>query len=152
MDTITKTMKSLNVIYLALILGQLSFMAVVIYLISDSVPDSSNMNLLRTFIPVVSVSTVAISYILYNKRREQGAELDDLVQKTSHYRTSNIIRWALVEGGNLFIIVSVLLTGSKFFLIFFALGMGVFIVYRPTIKGFVNDYNLSSSEEKVLTE
>jgi hypothetical protein len=151
METITKTMKSLNVIYLALILGQLAFMAVAIFIANDSLPDVENMSLLRTFIPVVSVSTVAISYVIYNKRREQGAELDDLTAKTLHYRTSNIIRWAVVEAGNLFAVVSVLLTGSMFFLIFFALGMGVFLVYRPTIKGFVNDYNLSTSEEKVLS-
>lgn len=152
MSKIKETMKSLNIIYLALILGQLAFMAVAVFIASDTVPNAENMSLLRTFIPVVSVSTVAISYVLYNKRREQGAELEDLTEKTLHYRTSNITRWALVEAGNLFAVVSVLLTGSKFFLIFFALGMGIFIVYRPTIRGFVNDYNLSSSEEKVLNE
>ena len=144
-------MKSLNVIYLALILGQLIFMGIVIFLSSGTIPDSENMSLLRTFIPVVSVSTAAISYVIYNKRREEGAEIEDLTEKTLHYRVSNIIRWAVVEAGNLFVIVSVLLTGSTFFVLFFILGMAVFIVYRPTVKGFVNDYNLSTSEENVLS-
>ena len=66
MEAIRKIMKSLNVIYLALILGQLGFMAAVIFISTGAELDTGNMNLLRTFIPVVSVSTVAISYVIYN--------------------------------------------------------------------------------------
>ena len=145
-------LKSLNIIYLALVAGQLMFFAIIFYMVSGSetTPNAENLKMLRLFIPLVSVSTVAISYILYNQRIKQGAELDNLASKTSHYRVSNILRWAIVESGNLFALISVLLTGAYFFLTFFLLGLGVFFVYRPSISGFVNDYNLSSSEEKVL--
>lgn len=147
-------LKSLNIIYIALIGGQLILFAIIMYLMNDSgiAPNAENLRMLRMFIPVVSVSTVAMSYVLYNKRREQGVELDNLTMKTSHYRVSNILRWAIVESGNMFALIAVFLTGSNFFLIFFFLGIGVFIVYRPNISGFVQDYSLNSGEEKVLRE
>jgi hypothetical protein len=145
-----KTIKNLYLIYFALIFGQLAFMAVVLFLSSNTEAHANSLKTLKTFVPVLSVTTVAISYILYNKRREQGAALVDLPKKISHYQVSNIIRWAFVELGNILVLVSILLTGAKFFLVFFALGMCVFIVYRPSVKGFVNDYNLSNNEERAL--
>ena len=147
-------LKSLNIIYIALIGGQLILFAIIMYLMNGSEiePNAENLRMLRMFIPVVSVSTVAMSYALYNKRREQGAALENLAMKTSHYRVSNILRWAIVESGNMFALLAVFLTGSNFFLIFFLLGMGVFIVYRPNISGFVQDYSLSSNEERVVRD
>ena len=147
-------LRSLNIIYFALIGGQFILFGIIMYLMNGSEiePHAENLRMLRMFIPIVSVSTVAMSYALYNKRREQGAALENIALKTSHYRVSNILRWAIVESGNMFALIAVFLTGSNFFLIFFLLGMGVFLVYRPNISGFVQDYSLNSSEEKVLRE
>lgn len=150
--SISGILKSMPIIYFALIAGQLLMAGVILYLSSTSGIEANpeNLKTLRMFIPVVSLTTVAISYLLYNKRREQGAALEDLGSKTNHYRVSNILRWAIIESGNLFALVAIFLTGSSFFFLFFALGMAVFIIYRPSIGGFVQDYSLNSKEEQTL--
>ena len=81
---------------------------------------------------------------LLGRRSQQ--KLEGVHAKFNHYRTSNIVRFAMLEGGNLFAIVIVLLTGSTFFYLFFGLGMAVFLMARPSKENFINDYNVSRNQ------
>jgi hypothetical protein len=83
-------------------------------------------------------------------RKKQGQELEGLHAKAGHYRVSNILRYAIVEAGNMLALVSYLMTGSSMFITLFVLGMAVFVLYRPSSQRFKNDYLLDGSEQNEL--
>ena len=138
--------KQLNIIYLALITGQLAFASVVYFLSMDEEASGDDLGVLKFIVPILSLVTIGVSYFIYNKLIQKGQAIEGLGEKLAHYRTTNIIRWALVEGGNLFAIVIFLISGETYLLMFFALGFVVFLMYRPSKDGFISNYNLSGSE------
>lgn len=147
---LSSNFQQLNVIYLALIAGQLSFAGVAYFLAMDS-ETASELGIMSYLVPAISISTIGASYFIYNMLIQKGQTLEDAVEKLGHYRMSNIVRWALIEGGNLFAIVIFLISGQTYLLAFFALGLGIFLLYRPSKNGFINDYQLNG-EERVLVE
>ncbi len=142
-----ETFKTLNIIYLALIGGQLAFFAVVFFVLK---PAPQEDDFFQMLVPIVSIMTIVASFFIYKMLKEKATEMDSLEDKVTHYRTSNIVRYALVEGGNLFAIVVFLLTGQTFLLAFFALGLIVFFFYRPSVQGFINDFEMSDGEASKL--
>ena len=119
MSTNKQSFKTLNLIYFALIMGQTLFALVVFFIKGEiAIEDLSPFNMI---VPILSMSTIGLSYFLYNKMKASGQKLEGVHAKFNHYRTSNIVRFAMLEGGNLFAIVIVLLTGSTFFYLFFSL-------------------------------
>lgn len=150
-QNIKELFKTLNIVYLAMIAGQILF-CVVVFVVGNEEGASKDMSIFQTIVPAVSIGTLGVSFLLYNQRRQAGKAIKGLREKADHYRVSNIIRFALVEGGNLVAVVAVLLTGSTFFLLFFVLGLAVFAIYRPSSQGFIKDYELSMNEQNNLKE
>ena len=150
-NTTTSSFQQLNIIYLALVAGQVAFASVAYFFLVDEAASSSELGILAYIVPALSLITIGASYFIYNMLIQNGQELGGFEAKIGHYRTSNIVRWALVEGGNLFAVVIFLLSGVTYILAFFVLGMGVFFLYRPSKDRFVGDYNLNG-EERMMVE
>jgi len=145
-----ETLKTLNIIYLALFMGQMLFCAVAYYINMDTVRGEESADIFQIVIPFVVISCIGLSYWLYDMRKKQGQTIEGIDAKAAHYRVSNIIRFAIVEAGNMLALVGFLMTGAMSFLAFFALGMAVFLFYRPSQQAFFNDYSLNEVEKSQL--
>ena len=57
----------------------------------------------------------------------------------------------MLEGAGLFSIVACIITHSEFFLIVFFVIVGAFILSRPSIEEFLNDFKIEGTEQDELT-
>lgn len=142
----------LRVLHLALLVGQLLFLGIILYL--NGLPDglgsiSANDPLLLAGVAVTFVA-VFTAFGMDEYRKKQGAQLSDMEEKSAHYRTSLIIRIALTEGAGLFVLAMVFATGKGFFYALFAATFVAFLYFRPSVKEFVQHYALRPEEEAQL--
>ncbi len=142
--------KSLQIIYFALLIGQLGVAVFLIFATGLSGTTNSD-QIFRFIVPIMLVGGIFGSYLIYNKKREEGAALNSLEEKVFHYRTSTILRCAIMEGVVLTSLVFFFLEGgASYYLLFAAIGLAVFFTFRPTIAAFTSDYKLSRKEEEEL--
>lgn len=139
-QTPNDTLKTLRLIFTAMLAGQILFFLVTQYLGTEAVTEGSA-QLLMTLVPAVSIGGVGVSMLLYNRMRSSEAlkNASDS-ERWERYRTANILRWALVEAANLLAIIAIYLTGAMLFKIYFLLGLAVFAFYRPSQVGFEKDF------------
>ncbi len=139
---------------MALIGGQLFLLVIFMLVVKPSVPPSLQVDLTNPqFLAGLMVFAVMfpVAQMLYRKRANEGRKSKDpLVEKTAHYRVSTMLRLAMIEGANLICVMFYFLTANYFFLIPFALGLLLFVQFRPSRQGFAEDYQLSASERSEL--
>ena len=151
MNTTDTTPKAIfqqtSILYLALLAGQVLFSLVVLWLLySGSMNVGMEESVFVYLIPVFSISAIFGAYILQNRRNAAAAFLDDLDEKVQHYRQTIITCGAILEGANLLAIIAALLTGQMYYLLYFAIGLGAFVLLRPSIDKFKKMYRLSLQE------
>ena len=104
---------TLRIIWAALLLGQLTFLGIVVWLIrqpGERAPVSPDLR--RTLFILCAawlVMAVPVGYFIRLKMYEKDRRPDGSVAPAS-YASGNIIFWALCEGVSLFAIVGILLT------------------------------------------
>jgi len=148
----TSLFKSTVLLYIALLLGQIIFCFVIVFLLTQ--PDKV-VNWSEEMYPYVGLAIVgasgATAWYLNKLRLESLPKLEANMQgKVLHYRTSVILRCAVVEWGNLFCLVVALLTQSMMPILYFCLGLGVFLYFRPSLGEFSSLYNITSAEYQEL--
>ncbi len=139
----------LQIIYFALFMGQVAIATIFYFLIQGETPNPDN---LLQYVGIgILLMNISVSTVLYNMRKKQGRALKGgLSQRLKHFRVSSLIRWAMLEGGNLAILVFMFVDKRPFDLVFFALGLGAFILTRPTTDMIAQDYELSNDMEREL--
>ena len=144
--------RKLLILYGALVLGQLVFAMVSLFLItSDGWAHQPDPIMgFRFVIPGAMIGAATLSWFLNNMFRQQTEGLLSLDQKLAHYRKRVIVRLAILEGANLLAIVGGLLTGHYNYFLLFLIGMALFIFFRPSKNEIRNDYNLTPEEEQQL--
>lgn len=148
------TFKQINVLYLALLAGQVMFAVTVLYVggIPKSLGKLSFDDPMLLFGVAVMFFSLIAAYGINEKRKTDGAQLSDFQEKLDHYRSVVIVRCALTEGANLMALVFAMLTNQGFFFVLFAVGLLAFLYFRPSIPEFSRSYNLRPEEEKDLYE
>lgn len=122
--------QQLRLIFLALLGGQLLFCGVVYFLLQEASPAPGFDNF-QFFIPAFLLVCTGLAFWINNRRLEQGRELKDPVARAENYRSTVILRLALIEGANLFAIIAALISENSSLLLNFAVGLLVFIWFRP---------------------
>ncbi len=135
-------LKQLNMIYLALIAGQMMMCGIFLLLKSQQGGEATNMYIY--FGPIISIATLTGAFAIHKTHKNQAKQLNDEEEKLGHHRSSNIVRWALLEGGNLINAVFFFIEGNYIYLMFFSLGMIGFLMFRPTEKVLKEEYGLAS--------
>ena len=67
-------------------------------------------------------------------------------RKLTHYKVSVLLRSAIIEGVNLVAAIAALVSGNINLLLYFAVGMLLFLFYRPSRDNFSQRYNVSAGE------
>lgn len=150
--------QSMNMIHMAMLTGQV-MIAGILYFVIGGVSSVTEGLVMEGGIDTMVLVGVAVfmaassaSFLLYNKRKQEGAKLTGgLMEKIKHYRSSFILRAALLEGPNLTLLVFYFFVTSNIVLLgLFAIGLGLFGLAKPSADRFAQDYQLSGSEQSEL--
>lgn len=148
----TSLFRSTLLLYIALLIGQIIFCFVIIFLLTQ--PDQV-VNWTEEIYPYIGLAIVGVSgataWYLNKLRQESLPKLQANLQgKVLHYRTTVILRCAVVEGGNLFCLVVALLTKSMIPILYFCLGLGIFLYFRPRLRELSELYDITGAEYQEL--
>lgn len=126
--------KALNILWLALIIGQLLFALVIIFIIyTGTVAPMPEMKEIF-FIGALVLASLGImtGNRIFKSRLEIAKQQPSLAEKMNIYRAALIIKLALFEGPSLFAIIGYFLTGDIKILIPAALIVLLFMMSRPS--------------------
>lgn len=140
--------KQINILWLALLMGQLLFFVVVYFFVAGT--GEGALEIFQTVVPVLLLGALGGVYFLSKKRSEEGATLDSLQAKAEHYRSTIIIRSALLEGANLMAIIGMMMDTPQPYLPYFAVGIAAFLYFRPSVNRFIHDYQVKGQEAETL--
>ena len=141
-DNLVQQFKIINIIYYALGAGMLMSAAMFTFMIqSGAMPvEDSLSGIMKFVVPAMGVGSFAIGKLLYNNFAAKSKEETDETVKINNYRTASLIQWATLEGSGLFSSICYLITGDPLFLVFFAMIFVGYILSKPSISKFQQDF------------
>jgi hypothetical protein len=145
---LAEQIKSVQIIFLALLAGQIMFLFIAVFLVqSGNVKPNDNLFLILFIVDLMIITpAIVVGPMIYRGFIERANTKKLTQEKFILYRQGVIIKLALVEAPTIFSIVGYLLTGSIIFLI---LAIGVLILFffhKPTLENFAEDFNIPLSE------
>lgn len=144
-------LKSLQIVFFSLLMGPILFLGVCLFLQNGS-PHVEQTTDSSLFFIALGFATVGIigSRTIYNTRISKLKLLSDAEDKLNGWRTTFIIRLALIEGPTLFCVVGLLLEEQRVFL-FLAIVLIAFQALNfPTRNKIQEDLNLNETEIKLV--
>ena len=141
--------KNLQIIFLGLLMGQIAFAIVANFMITSMA--AADTGVLIYVVPtVMMINIVAGNYIFNANLKKNVAKEDAIEKKFGAYRKNSIIRWAMMEMGNLLAIAAALVEGKTLYFALFAVGLIFFAITRPNVEDFSRQFDLSVEEEHQL--
>ena len=139
---------ALNILFIALLIGQTIYFFVGLYMIQSAKIDGfGGFNTVFMFItPIVVLSLILASKFIYTKLVTEFNKSSSLDQKLVSYRTTNLIKLALLEGANIFNISIMIITANYFFLALFIIIIVLFFFNKPNKEKFIMDYEVSAND------
>ncbi len=152
MSNSSEFFKTLKLIFISLLAGQVMIFAFIWWLLSQNeVAVETGLFFGNGILLLVIFGWVVFAaFYLYKKRASRAEKLPGLLSKLSHYRISSVFRWAMLELGNLLLILVSYFEQNQKLLMFFAVGLLIFFMTRPTVEAFSRDYNLTEEESNML--
>jgi hypothetical protein len=126
-------LKTMPIIYAALLIGQLLFSVVVWSIARNPVFKLKPGNdIFFYLVPLFVLSTMLVGTMIYNRRIAGLGSALTLRERITGYQTTFIIRCALSEGATLFAIVAFLQAENLYYLFFAGANILYFLTLRPT--------------------
>jgi hypothetical protein len=144
----SKIISNLNIIFLALISGQVFYLLVGLFIIQSGDRNGmTDLNQIFMFIiPVINVSLILAAKFIYRKNLTNLDKSLPLKQKINSFQSNNIIKLALFEGANIVNISIMIITGSYFFAALFVVIIALFLLNKPTKEKFIMEYEISPND------
>lgn len=123
--------KSLQVIFLSLLIGQIVFLGVSLIIIRPHI--QFVLNFAETIYWTVPTGLILLNLIgqrIFNQQFNQMIEYESIEEKIQLLHRSHIIQWAIVEVGSLIVIA----LGIQTFNLYFMLIAGMQILYFATLR------------------
>jgi hypothetical protein len=142
-----------QIIAYAMILGQLLFVGVSIYLIKIKGAYFGKTNLNEVFLylaPLLTISCIVGGFVFFKSRMKLIKDKTNIIEKLIDYRSALIIRWALFEGPSFFAIMVYIITANSFFLCIVIITIAIFIITKPSREMLEKDLELSWEEKNQL--
>jgi len=137
--------KSLQILYYTL-LGSCLFAGLFLMVLWPTYKETGNNYMMLIIIGAITFSCLFLSSFIYNKRMKQAKNLGDLQEKLFHYRSNSIYRWALLEGPALWCVLMKFMLGNDLYLLLYGMAVVMLFLARPTVEGFIKDFQLNSQE------
>lgn len=139
------TFKHLQIIYFALLLGQVFMGLVIFFLMKDQAAGTVEVPF-NFIIPGAVIFGIIGSQFLQRKQNGSIPTSGTPDEKFAHFRKWGIMKWAIAEGGNLLSLVLTFIMGNMTTYTWFGVGLVMFAFLRPTLDKFATDYQLSPNE------
>jgi hypothetical protein len=117
----------------------------------EAAPNENLLSLFTYIIPTFAVFEIFLSRFMYSKFIQQIQSNATVFEKIGKYRTAKIISWALLEGAALFSVVVFTITQSFFFYVVLFVILIAFILSKPSLDEFLNDFRIEGNERDELT-
>lgn len=146
------SISQIKIIYFALLIGQIIFFAVSYYLQYSGSIEPEVIPYFKEIVLLVVLFVVILSYLLpfmMIKKMNTNSSLSD---KLNEFRSSFILRMALLEGSNLLLIVYYLLSGNKNALILIAFVFVIEVFHFPSKQYIIKILKLSTEEENAFSD
>ena len=145
------TFKTVQILFYALLGGQLFFGLVIFFLMKNDLADRSVESPYHIIIPMAVVLGIAASRMIWQKQKGGIPLKASAKEKIEHYRRALVMRAAIAEGANLIALLFTFSFATIPYLLWFGLGIATFALLRPTLDGFSQEYQLTQNEiEEVL--
>ena len=144
----SKMLQNLNVIFLALISGQIIYFVIGIALLqAEQSWEMSKMSTIFMYIvPLINVIIILLARFIYGKNLTNLSKDVSIEIKLQSYLTNNIIKLALLESANLINVTVMIVTKNYFFAGFFVIIIVLYFLNRPIKEKFVTEYELSPDD------
>jgi hypothetical protein len=141
-------LKSMSIIHLALLAGQVIF-AIVAYAQSSKVFFGIHYmdDVFMYIVPLAAIFGFIAGYGIFKKQLAALGNKSSLGEKIIGYQSALIIRYALLEGPSLLAVWAYLLNNNLFYLAVASLLIIYFIFLRPTMEKIENDLGLNFNEK-----
>lgn len=146
----TSTLKSIQLLYKALLMAQVLFLGVAIFVRSQNLValvDEEFNRLFQIVVVVISFAGIWFGMWYYRKRvaiiRDMNVAAEERLKQ---YQAVSIIKWALTEGPCLLCAVGYLLTGNWAFLALAAVILFIFAGYNPQKSMVMRELGLAEDE------
>jgi hypothetical protein len=131
-----ETLKQLNIIYLALLFGQLMLGALFVILINSNAvtaeKDAETLYIINTSALLVSIIAIPIGYYVYSQRGKHAQSLSIENQKIEIFRNITILKLATFELAGMANLIAFLICQSQQSLLIFAIVIIVFLLNKPS--------------------
>lgn len=139
--------KTLQIIHLAMILGQVFFALIAFFLNKDRAASATEENeLLLYIVPLIAAIGVIAGSFMFRKRLAVLSPAASLSEKHALYQGACIMRYAFLQGPSLFAIAIYLMTGNLVFLLFSGLLILYLIYLRPSENTIAETLGLTAEE------
>ncbi len=141
--------KNLQIIFLGLLIGQITFAVVANFMIADIAVNDTEV--LIYIVPIVIISSIFLGNSIFNANRKKVvAQQGSIEEKFTAYRTSAIVRWGMLEFGTLLAVVAAIIEGKTIYFAMFAIALLFFATTRPSVDDFSQQFELSEAEKRTL--
>ncbi|MCU0437347.1 MAG: hypothetical protein MUC49_05485 [Raineya sp.] len=142
---------TLRILHLAISFGTLAII-IIFYVLSKSQPEAiltqDNQMLVYIF-PVFAVVVGAMGIFL-SKQFLTKIKDQNLLGKLNQYRAAYIVRWAMIEGGSIMLVMAFFMSKQIVFLALACGGLAFLLLQKADIDTFRSEVQLSSEEKKEL--
>lgn len=153
--SVKKYIQISQILFSGLIIGQIVFLLVTIYLVQfEGVRfNSSELNRLYQYAaPIMVVCILIISFLYFRNKLKQLKRKTNVFEKLAEYQSVQILRWAFLEGASFFAIIVFFLTSNYLYLCLVGIILGTFVFTSPTRNQLENDLELSREERSKLAD
>lgn len=145
-------MRTLFLMYIALLIGQLFFLGFVLFFFRDNPisVDATTKEILFYLALFVTVGGLTGSRIIFKNKVEKLKKESALSRKLMGFQTATVIRFALIEAPAMLNIIAYLLTGDDNYLYIIAILIGYFMVLKPSKAQVERELQLSHEEKQAF--
>lgn len=147
----TNFLRTNKIIYLALLVGMLVFAAVAFFLNENSrILKLDAENPFSFVVPIVLFVGITAGKFMFNTLMKKMEHAKSMQEKIGIYTSSSLIQYAFIEGAVMLSIVTFMMSGNLFFLIFMVVGVLYFLSLMPNPDKIAKQMNLSYDEKGEL--
>ncbi|MEY3451944.1 MAG: hypothetical protein RL711_1772 [Bacteroidota bacterium] len=144
----------LNLLHLAMLVGQLVFLTFTVVNIAPSTTSYLSqilvINLAIAFVVTMGVSLGARAY--FNAKINSIKQSPTLVSKLNQYRSALLIKYAILESGTMLTIILYWFNAHVLFLVLTGGLLIIFILHRTTKAKLIKDLALDFQEQSLLDD
>ncbi len=147
-------LRSLRIIFFALLLGQGLVLGVLYFVRWQEMPAALPIQKPwgSWLLPLITLGFPALSLSVFRKKVAVASALPDLKSKLMAYQTALLLRWAPIEVMNLLVAVFYFISGQMFYFYAVIVFMAVFFTLWPNRANIISRLGLSIEEEQLLDD